>query len=320
MAEINPLAPSELIGHVQDSDNFHVPRFMTSDRSGYIYLPQPLAKPKLDAAGRPLLDHHGHPVYEELWRPHTGFDIIDKSVQPIDLTFTKFMFLEVIVALVMCIFFIGLALRIRGGGVPRGRLWNMFEAFLLFLRDNVARPAIGAHDADRFVPLIWTVFFFVLGCNLIGMLPWMGSPTGALAVTAALAFITFAAVIGAGMMKLGPIKFWKAQVPHMDLPRPLAIILVPFIFGIEGLGLVIKHIVLSIRLWANMTGGHMVLAVLMAFIAVTAGSLIVWFAVTPLSIVGATAVSLLELLVAFIQAYIFAFLTALFIGMAVHPH
>jgi F-type H+-transporting ATPase subunit a len=320
MAEKDPLSPSELIGHVQDSDSFHVPRFMTSDRSGHIYLPQPLAKVKHDADGKPVLDHHGRPVYEELWRANTRVDIIDKSVEPIDLKFTKFMFLELVVALLMCLFFIGLAIRIRGGGTPRGRLWNMLEAFLVYLRDNVARPSIGSHDADRFMPLIWTVFFFVLGCNLMGMVPWMGSPTGALAVTAALAFVTFIAVVGAGMLKLGPINFWKAQVPHMDLPRPLAVILVPLIFGIECMGLVIKHIVLSIRLWANMTGGHVVLAVLMAFIAVTAGSLVVWLGVTPLSILGATAVSLLELLVAFIQAYIFAFLTALFIGMAVHPH
>src|SRR5437763_12127644 len=105
MAENNPLAPSELIGHVQDSDSFHVPRFLTRDGSGHIYLPQPLAKVQRDAEGKPVLDHHGRPVYEELWRPHTGVDIVDKSVGPVDLKFTKFMFLELVVALIMCVFF-----------------------------------------------------------------------------------------------------------------------------------------------------------------------------------------------------------------------
>jgi len=84
-------------------------------------------------------------------------------------------------------------------------------------------------------------------------------------------------------------------------------------------GLFVKHCVLAVRLLANMIGGHVVLAVLMAFITATAGTLI-WWGVAPVSVLGATALSVLELLVAFIQAYIFAFLTALFIGMAVHPH
>jgi F-type H+-transporting ATPase subunit a len=91
------------------------------------------------------------------------------------------------------------------------------------------------------------------------------------------------------------------------------------IFCIEIFGLLVKHFVLAVRLLANMIGGHVVLAVLLAFISATASSLMFW-GVMPASVLGATALSLLELLVAFIQAYIFAFLTALFIGMAVHPH
>jgi len=320
MAGSDPLAPSTLFEHVQDADYLHLPRFVSPSTNGHIYLPQPLAKKKMGPDGQPLTDHHGRPVYEAVWAPHTGNELVDKTVLPLDLKLTKFMVLEVAVALIMCALFIGLARKMRGGGRPRGRLWNMFEAILVYLRDKVARPAIGSHDADRYLPLIWTVFFFVLGCNLMGMLPWMGSPTGALATTSALALVTFITVVGSGMQRLGAVGFWKAQVPHMDLPKPIAIFLVPLIFGIEVMGLCIKHFVLAVRLWANMTGGHVVLAVLMAFIAVTASSLILWMGVMPASVLGATAVSLLELLVAFIQAYIFAFLTALFIGMAVHPH
>ena len=93
----------------------------------------------------------------------------------------------------------------------------------MFIRDEVARPAIGHHDADKFLPYLWTIFFFVLTCNLLGMLPWLGSPTGAFGVTGTLALMTFAAVVGAGSKKLGVMGFWAAQVPHMHLPFVLAI-------------------------------------------------------------------------------------------------
>jgi F-type H+-transporting ATPase subunit a len=151
------------------------------------------------------------------------------------------------------------------------------------------------------------------------MIPWMGSPTGSLAVTATLAFVTFLVVIGSGMKKLGAVGFWKAQVPHMDLPPVLKVLLVPMIFAIEIFGLLVKHGVLAVRLLANMMGGHVVLAVILAFIAASAQSLW-WWGVMPASVIGATALSMLELFVAVLQAYIFTFLSALFIGMAVHPH
>jgi F-type H+-transporting ATPase subunit a len=163
------------------------------------------------------------------------------------------------------------------------------------------------------------MFFFILFCNLLGMLPWAGSPTGSLSVTAALAVLTFLTVIGSGMAKLGPVRFWMSMVPPMDVPGPLKIVLIPFMFVIEFFGLLIKHFVLAVRLLANMFAGHLVLAVIVAFIADVA-HLYIWYAVTPASIFGAVALSLLELFVAFLQAYIFVFLSALFVGMAVHPH
>jgi F-type H+-transporting ATPase subunit a len=105
----------------------------------------------------------------------------------------------------------------------------------------------------------------------------------------------------------------------MELPLVLALFLKPMVFAIEVLGMCIKHFVLSVRLLANMLAGHLVLAVLVAFIADAWNRPAIW-AVAPASILGATALSLLELFVALLQAYIFAFLAALFIGMAVHPH
>jgi F-type H+-transporting ATPase subunit a len=297
----NVFDPGHLFGHVQDAEHIEVSTKVVP--SGKIDLPQPL---RMD---------------EPLWTGKTGVASIDNIhiFEPIELKFTKFMLLETIVALVIAVVFIRLANKMSAGDRPKGRMWNLLEAMLLYIRDDVARPAIGEHDADRFLPFLWTLFFFVLGCNLFGLVPWAGSATGALATTGALAFITFATVVGGGMAQSGFIGFFKSQVPHMDLPGPLAILLVPMIFAIELLGLFIKHFVLAVRLLANMMAGHLVLAVIVAFIAASAGSAAFW-GVMPASVLGATALNLLELFVAFLQAYIFTFLSALFIGAAVHPH
>jgi F-type H+-transporting ATPase subunit a len=232
---------------------------------------------------------------------------------------TKFMALEIVAAVLMLLIFVPLARRVARGDLPKGRVANMFEVMLLFIRDQMVRPAIGHHDADRFLPLIWTLFFFILFCNLLGLVPWAGSPTADLSVTAALATIALLTTIGAGMRRFGVVKFWRGLCPPMDLPKVMAVFLVPMILGIEIMSLFIKHSILAIRLLANIFARHLVLAVILFFIADTATSLI-WYGVAPASILGVTALNLLELLFAFIQAYIFAFLTALFIGMAVHQH
>src|SRR5688572_15682330 len=190
----NPLDPKLLFSHVEDSTGFHFPRSFAPEHHGHVELPQPfLQDPPILAA-------------------HTGNALIDKTIQPLDLKFTKFMAIELAAAVILALLFIGLGQALKGGAIPRGRLRNMLEAMLLFFRDNVARPCIGHHDADRFVPFLWTIFFFVLALNLFGMIPWMGSPTGALAVTAALAMCTFLVVIGAATKKLGPAGFVKSLV------------------------------------------------------------------------------------------------------------
>ena len=177
------------------------------------------------------------------------------------------------------------------------------------------------HDGDQFVPLLLTLFFFVLGCNLLGMVPWAGSPTASFSVTLALAGVTFATVVVAGMMKFGFLGFFGNQVPSMDLPLPLAILLKPMIFAIEMLGLLIKHLILAVRLLANMVAGHLVLLGIMGLITTAATySMGMWATVTGISVVSCTLFSLLELFVAFLQAYIFTFLSALFIGASVHQH
>ncbi len=234
---------------------------------------------------------------------------------------TRFMVVEVVVALLMILFFVPLAVKMKSGRPVRGRFWNLLEVFLLYLRNEVIVPSIGKKDADRFTPFLWTVFFFVLFCNLAGLVPWFGaSPTGALATTAVLALATFVVLIGSGMRKFGVVGFWVGQVPQMDLPLVLAIFLKPMLFLIEVLGLFIKHVVLAVRLLANMFAGHLVLAVMLGFIAATADKLVLWIGVTFASVLMSVCLNLLELFVAFLQAYIFMFLSSIFIGMAQHQH
>jgi F-type H+-transporting ATPase subunit a len=277
---------------------------------------------------------------------------------------SKYMVLELVLAGLMLLLFTRLAKRLRSGEPPRGAFANLFEAMILFVRDQIARPAIDSHDhghddhaghdhgghghdghhgepalahaggghsalaaahevhdGDRFVPLLLTLFFFVLGCNLLGMVPWAGSPTASFSVTLALAGVTMLTVVVAGMMKFGFLGFFGNQVPSMDLPLPLAILLKPMIFAIEMLGLCIKHLILAVRLLANMVAGHLVLLGIMGLISAAASySMGMWATVTGISVVSCTLFSVLELFVAFLQAYIFTFLSALFIGAAVHQH
>ena len=136
-------------------------------------------------------------------------------------------------------------------------------------------------------------------------------------VTAVLAIVTLGTVILAGVKELGAAGYVKNIVPHLDVPPVMKAFLWPLMFVIEVAGLLIKHVVLAVRLFANMLAGHIVLAVILGFI-LQAGGIFVYL-VTPASIAGVVALSLLELFVAFLQAYIFTFLASLFMGMALHP-
>jgi F-type H+-transporting ATPase subunit a len=231
---------------------------------------------------------------------------------------TRFMVMEVIAAVLVAACVIPLARHVAKHPLTRGKFMNFFEAIVVFIRDGVARPAIGEHGADAFLPFLWTMFFFILFNNLLGMIPGGASPTASISVTGSLAVLAFGAVIVAGVRELGPAGFVVGIVPHMDVPKTIKPFLWGLMFLIEVAGLFIRHIVLAVRLFANMLAGHVVLAVILGFIAQAVG--IITFLVTPASIVGVVLLSLLELFVAFLQAYIFTFLAALFIGMAAHPH
>lgn len=202
---------------------------------------------------------------------------------------------------------------------PRGFL-NVFEAFYVYLRDEVALANIG-HGGERFVPYVVTLFFFILYANLLGLIPYGATATGNIMVTAALAIISLVIIETAGYMALGPRGYLRTifYVPK-GLPAPMIPIMLVIMTPVELIGKLAKPFALAIRLFANMMAGHFVLLALLGLI-LTFGGL---SATGIVSIGGALALGLfvmfLEIFVSFLQAYIFTILTAVFIGLIRHPH
>ncbi|MDP6461870.1 MAG: F0F1 ATP synthase subunit A, partial [Gemmatimonadota bacterium] len=185
------------------------------------------------------------------------------------------------------------------GLVPRG-FRNFLEPILLFIRDEVAVPNL--HDAaDRYLPYLWTVFFFILFCNLLGLIPGGATATGNLSVTAALAVISFFAIHAAGIRNNGFFGYLRSIVPAVPLW------LWPLLLVVEIVGIMAKPFALAVRLWANMSAGHIVILVLLGFIFMFKNLFVVGISVS-----GAAAIYMLELFVAVLQAYVFTFLTAVF--------
>ncbi|MEW5843611.1 MAG: F0F1 ATP synthase subunit A [Bacteroidota bacterium] len=190
--------------------------------------------------------------------------------------------------------------------VPKG-ITNLTEVLIVFVRDEIVKPTIGK-GSERFIPYLLTVFFFILTCNFLGLIPYGSTATSNIAVTATLATISFVVIQIGGMMKNGAVGYFKGLIPH-GIPAWL----LPIMFIVEILGLFTKPFALAIRLFANMTAGHVVILALLGLIFI----LHTYF-VVPVSISFALFIFLLEILVALIQAYIFTMLSSLFIGMAVH--
>jgi F-type H+-transporting ATPase subunit a len=260
-----------------------------------------------------------HPTIELPWWNHPIYEYRIDLPEIAGIQITRLMVMELLAAVLMIVVLVPVARHIARTAFSRGWFMNAFEALLLFIRDDVARPAIGGHGADRYLPYLWTVFFFVLFNSLLGMLPGGAAATGNINVTVVLAVMTLVVVIGAGTRELGLVGYWVGLVPHMDVPSWLKPPLWILMFFIEVAGLLIRHVVLGMRLFANMFAGHVVLAIILGFILLTMGQLTFWI-VMPASIIGVVLLSFLELFVAFLHAYIFTFLSALFIGSAVHPH
>ncbi len=239
----------------------------------------------------------------------------------------KFMLLQLIAATILLCVFLPFAKKVATGQPPKGRLWNFLEFLLIFIRDQVARPGIGDHDYKRFMPYLWTLFLFILTLNLLGMVPFMASATASLAVTGALALVSFVVIHYNGIQANHGFKgYMKSFIPHIDTSDPIMKWLGPLIlammFVLEILTAFIRALVLAIRLFANMLAGHTVLFILLSFIPMAhnagASDLVFW-GVTVSSVFTVVGLSMLELFVACLQAFVFTFLTSIFIGLAMHP-
>ena len=241
--------------------------------------------------------------------PAEGSMVIDFSV-------TRHLFFMLVGSVILLVMALRMAGKYRRGigarTAPRGRGQNAFETLVMFVRDEIARPNIGP-KADRFVPYLLTAFFFILVLNLLGLVPFSATATANISVTAVLATFTFV------MTQVFASKdHWK----HVFWPPGVPTFVKPILIPVEILGLFTKPFALAIRLFANMTAGHLVILSLIGLIFTFAklfgaGA---GYGVAPVSIAFALFIYCLEILVAFLQAYVFTMLSAIFIGMAVAEH
>ena len=223
----------------------------------------------------------------------------------IDLSITR----HVVIMWVASILLIVLMLRAfrKPRTVPSG-LANFFEAIVLFLRDEVILPIMG-EDGKKYLPFLLTLFFFILFCNLLGLVPYSATATGNINVTAGLALCSFLVMIGAGIANNGFFGYFKSLIPS-GVPPVLLIILIP----VEIIGLLVKPFALCVRLFANMTGGHVAILVFLGLISILQSE---WIAIG--SVPFAVAIYMLEIFVGFVQAFVFTLLSTVFISMAAHP-
>ena len=211
----------------------------------------------------------------------------------------------IVVSVVVLILF-GVIYR-KNEKVPTG-ITNFLEVFVVFVRNEICMKNIGEEDGKKWAPLFCTFFFFVLGCNLLGLIPGSTTATGNVNVTAGLATITFLCMTIGVMAVNGPKKWFGAFVPH-GVPIPVLCLITP----LEIMGLFIKTFALTVRLFANMLAGHIVLFAIMGLLY----AFPVYFSF-PAGPIG-LAVFGLEVFVAFLQAYIFTYLSAMFLGQVLHP-
>ena len=304
--EEKPFNASELImHHVVDDHIWHL-----WDHGGTIYLPVIVysAEKGLDIfSSRNFYDEHHNVVqYDGYKLDHNHIYLADSNKAVFDMSITKNVAMLFINAVLLLVVFLAVAkgYQKNRGKAPSG-IQAFFEPIILFIRDEVVKPNIG-HHYEKFLPYMLTLFFFILFGNLLGLLPGAGNLTGNIAVTATLAILTFIITNVSGNRAYWGHIFWTPGVP-----LPLRLIILP----VEIVGIFTKPISLMIRLFVAITAGHIVLLSLIALafifksVWVGAGStLLVLF------------ISLIELLVAGIQAYVFVLFSSLYVGMAIADH
>jgi F-type H+-transporting ATPase subunit a len=287
----------------------------------------PAAQDDHGASGDFITPHitDGNHLEIPYWKPPFHKEITLPSWPPVhlgsltlDFSPTKHLIFMALAAL-LCILTLTTAARAhqrqtKAEGSPRG-FAAAIESVVLYLRNEVILPNVGPHG-EKFVPFCLTLFFFILYCNLIGLVPYGATPTGNVAVTGMLAIIAFFVIEIAGMRALGwgylgTIFYWPHDMPFA-MKAPMTLIMTP----IELLGKFAKIFALAIRLFANMTGGHIVVLALIGLIFTFSSYLI-----APLPVAMTVAIMMLELFVAFLQAFVFTLLVSVFIGqMRVAQH
>lgn len=345
-----------IIGHVTDSHSWHICDYTSKDGKEHavaVNLPIILIDEGHLVAFSSKQFHHGHAVYEG--KHHTyalvggglekeevvcveeanpeiaqvGDELVEvgeklyvkvkdadgKVAKPVDISITKTAAAIIIAVALLLIIILASAkkYKVRGTAAPRG-MQSLLEILVLHVRDDIVAPILG-HHTSRFLPYLLTLFFFIFFCNILGLIPIFpagANITGNIAVTAILALITFL------ITNLNGNKhYWKDIFNTPGVPAWLKIF--PLMPVVELVGVFTKPIVLMIRLFANMTAGHIVILgfVVIIFILSNTLGMAVGGAVSVVSVIFAVFISLLECLVAYIQAFVFTMLSALYISMAV---
>ena len=343
---------SIIIGHVTDAHSWHIADYQGSDGEEHVIginLPIILIDDGLQVFSSKQF-HHGHDVYhgkkhtyalvggglvkeevvcveptddesKALLTAHDGkkyaavVDADGNALKPVDLSITKTAAAIIIAVVLLSVIILVTAKKYkeREGKAPRG-LQGLVEILVLHVKDDIVGPILG-HNTNRFLPYLLTLFFFIFFCNVLGLIPFFpagANITGNIAVTAILAIITFFITNLNGNKHYWKDVFWTPGVPSWLKIFPLMPI-------VELVGVFTKPIVLMIRLFANMTAGHIVILGFVVIIFILSNSLgmAVGGAVSVVSVIFAVFISLLECLVAYIQAFVFTMLSALYISMAV---
>ncbi|GAB3330122.1 F0F1 ATP synthase subunit A [Marivirga atlantica] len=246
-----------------------------------------------NSEGEITLDDHNHPT----------------NAKPLDISITKGVVGMLLAGLLLLLGFGSLAKNYKSSALPKG-IGRVLEPLVIYVRDEIARPNIGAGKYEKYMPYLLTVFFYIWILNLLGLTPLGFNVTGNIAITACLAIFTFIIVQFSGNKEYWKHIFWMPGVPVL-----MKIVLMP----IEILGMFTKPFALMLRLFANMTAGHFVVMSLIALM-VTMKSQFGAIGSSSMAFALAFFITIIELLVAFLQAYIFTMLSALFIGMATEEH
>ncbi|MBK9383826.1 MAG: F0F1 ATP synthase subunit A [Planctomycetes bacterium] len=217
---------------------------------------------------------------------------------------------QLLAVLLIFVFFAGVAAKIRSGRP------TVAGAFVQWIRDEMVYPAMGKENGQRYAPMFVALFFFIVIQNVVGLLPESSTPTASIFVTASLAILTFLGMLIFGMWEQGPIAYWKHIVP-----AGLPVAILPIMIPVELVGLVLKPFALMIRLFANMTAGHLVVLSFVGMIfyfqqqyGVAVGGIL-----SPVWVGFGVFIMILESFVALLQAFLFTQLTILFVAASIHP-